>query len=192
MNHSQIKNNFNKTLNGPLLIKQNLYSDNRGFFMESWNQREFDKLVNKKNNFVQDNHSMSYKNVLRGMHYQLEPYTQAKLIRCISGEIYDVIVDLREDSPTFLSYAGIKLDNVEKQQLWVPSGFAHGFLTISDKAEINYKTNSYWSKDHERTLNWEDPLINIKWPLKDKKPLLSEKDKNAPKFNKIEKYDFFK
>lgn len=191
MEISFVRDNLNRIIEGPLILIPNLFKDERGYFMESWNKENFDKLTKKNINFVLDSQSNSTKNVLRGLHYQLGKNIQSKLVRCVYGEIYDVIVDLRKSSKTFLSWAGIKICSKEKKQLWIPSGFAHGFLTITDKAEIIYKTNSFWSKKDERSLNWHDPQINIKWPLNDNLPILSDKDHKAPFLNEIPNYDLF-
>ena len=165
MNAKKLKTKNGLNINGPLLINTTIYKDERGFFMESWNMKEFNKKTFEDIIFVQDNHSKSIKNVLRGLHYQSPPYDQGKLVRCIDGEIYDVLVDLRTDSNTFLKWTGAFLNDQNKNQLWIPSGFAHGFLTITDSAEVLYKTTNYWSKNHENTIRWDDPSINIEWPL---------------------------
>ena len=160
-----IKNNSNKILDGPFLLKPKIFNDDRGFFMESWNSVEFNNLVKEDIYFFQDNHSKSKQHVLRGLHYQIPPNDQGKLIKCVSGKIFDVIVDLRRNSKDFLSWAGIFLDSNNHEQIWIPSGFAHGFLTISNTAEIIYKTTNFWSKEHERSIIWNDPSLDIKWPL---------------------------
>jgi len=169
----------NLVIKGPLLIKNNFYEDKRGFFKESWNQSKFDEIVGSKIIFVQDNHSLSYEGVLRGMHYQTSPKEQAKLVRCTKGEIYDVLVDIRENSQTYLNWVGITLNEFKHEQLWVPEGFAHGFLTLSKVAEVQYKTNEYWSKENERSIKWDDPKIKIKWPINSKFVITSEKDKTS-------------
>ena len=127
---------------------------------------------------MQDNHSLSYKGVLRGMHYQRAPMEQGKLFRCIKGKIFDVLVDIRKDSQTNMKWIGLELDSNNHEILWVPKGFAHGFLTLTDEAEVQYKTTEYWSKEHEETIKWDDPKIAIKWPVK-KSPKLSKKDNIA-------------
>ena len=164
---------------GPLLISPKIFQDNRGYFYESWNQKLFNNIIGKTISFCQDNHSSSSKGVLRGLHYQIEPISQGKLLRVTAGSIFDVIVDLRKTSKTFGKWAGVQLDNIKKQQLWIPSGFAHGFLTISNFAEVQYKTTNYWSKDHEKTILWNDDQINIVWPLEKlmkQKLIISNKD----------------
>ena len=170
--------NKNTLLKGPLLIKNKVFIDERGYFKESWNQKKFNEIIGSNEVFVQDNHSLSYKGVLRGMHYQKAPMEQGKLLRCIKGKIFDVLVDIRKDSQTNMKWIGLELDSNNHEQLWVPKGFAHGFLTLSDEAEVQYKTTEYWSKEHEETIKWNDPQIAIKWPLT-KAPKLSEKDNNA-------------
>ena len=169
-------------LEGPLLLTPRLFGDGRGFFFESWNQRTFEALAGPVA-FVQDNHSRSSQGVLRGLHYQLPPQPQGKLVRCVLGEIFDVAVDLRRSSPTFGHWVGTRLNAVTHQQLWVPAGFAHGFLTLSDQAEVLYKTSDYWSKQCERAIRWDDPALAIAWPLAalgGTSPQLSEKDGDAP------------
>jgi dTDP-4-dehydrorhamnose 3,5-epimerase len=165
-----------------LLLTPRLFGDDRGFFFESWNQRTFESLAGP-GAFVQDNHSRSAKGVLRGLHYQLPPNPQGKLVRCVLGEIFDVAVDLRRSSPTFSHWVGARLSATNHQQLWVPAGFAHGFLTLSDQAEVLYKTSDYWSKECERAIRWDDPELAIGWPLAAlgaSTPQLSEKDGFAP------------
>ncbi|EIE5778043.1 dTDP-4-dehydrorhamnose 3,5-epimerase, partial [Salmonella enterica] len=135
--------------------------DERGFFMESFNQKVFEEAVGRKIEFVQDNHSKSTKGVLRGLHYQVEPYAQGKLVRCIAGEVFDVAVDIRKDSETFGKWVGVNISSENKRQLWIPEGFAHGFLVLSDSADFLYKTSNYYSPIHERGIVWNDPTINI-------------------------------
>jgi len=183
---------------GPLLITPNVYKDERGFFMESWNSKEWNHMLEKNqqisNSFLQDNHSKSSIGVLRGLHYQIDPYAQGKLVRCISGEIYDVAVDIRKNSPTFGKYVGANLSSLNHKQLWIPRGFAHGFLTVSDFAEVSYKTTDYWNKACERSIIWDDPTIKINWPihlLKNNELIISGKDSSAPTLKKIESQDIF-
>ena len=168
---------------GPLLLKNNIFKDNRGFFKESWNKKYFDQLIGTNQNFVQDNHSFSIQGVIRGMHFQKSPMCQGKLVRCIRGKIFDVIIDIREESQTFLKWKGLELDSNNHEQLWVPEGFAHGFLTLSKEAEVLYKTTEYWSKKHERTIKWNDPEINIKWPKFHTEYIISDKDNAAKGYN---------
>ena len=170
--------NKNTLLKGPLLIKNTVFFDERGYFKESWNQKKFNEIIGSNEVFVQDNHSLSYKGVLRGMHYQRAPMEQGKLLRCIKGKIFDVLVDIRKDSQTNMKWIGLEIDSNNHELLWVPKGFAHGFLTLSDEAEVQYKTTEYWSKEHEETIKWDDPQIAIKWPIT-KSPKVSEKDNKA-------------
>ena len=187
-----------KIIEGPLLISPNCFEDSRGFFLEEWNQFEWIKLLeeNEQNHqeFVQDNLSKSSKGVLRGLHFQINPYPQSKLVRCISGEIFDVAVDLRKDSPTFGKWISANLSGDNLNQLWIPDGFAHGFLTLSDIAFVQYKVTNYWSQKCEKSLIWNDQEVNIEWPFDiiDKTKIkLSYKDKNAPNFREISKLNFF-
>lgn len=169
-------------IKGPLLISPTIFEDSRGFFYESWNKDSFFKLTNNNLDFVQDNHSKSKMGVLRGLHYQLNPYPQGKLVRCIQGSIFDVLVDLRIKSKTFGKWAGKLLTHENLNQLWIPEGFAHGFITISETAEVVYKTTNYWKTNYERSIIWNDKRISIKWPLeflKPNSPILSIKDQNA-------------
>ena len=161
------------------------YDDHRGFFIESFNNRKFNKVVGTNIEFVQDNHSRSSHRILRGLHYQVE-HPQGKLIRCVQGIIYDVIVDLRENSITFGEWFGIKLSSPEIQ-LWAPPGLAHGFYTLSDFAEVIYKTTDYYYPEFERSLIWNDPDLAIDWDIK-KDPILSIKDKQGISFNQCMKY----
>lgn len=166
---------------GVLVIEPQIYGDERGFFFESFNQKRFNDAVGYDVKFVQDNHSKSAKSVLRGLHYQLPPKAQGKLVRVVQGEVFDVAVDIRKGSPTYGQWVGVTLSAENKQQLWIPAGLAHGFLTLSDTAEFLYKTTDYYAQDHERSIRWDDPTLNIKWPL-ETEPLLSEKDKIANLF----------
>ena len=165
---------------GVLLIEPEYFSDDRGYFFESFNQENFKKVTGKKINFVQDNHSKSIKGVLRGLHYQLPPKAQGKLVRVTQGEVFDVVVDLRQTSVTFGKWAGEILSAENKKQIWIPEGFAHGFLTLSDTAEFLYKTTNFYSLEHERCISWNDPNIGINWP--DINIVLSAKDKVASTF----------
>lgn len=174
-------------IDGPLLITPRVFGDARGFFYESWNQRSFAEAlglsVEQAPDFRQDNHSQSSRGVLRGLHYQLEPEPQGKLVRCVSGEVFDVAVDLRRSSVSFGQWVAARLSAENHRQLWVPVGFAHGFLTLSDSAEVLYKASGFWSKSTERSLHWDDPSIAIDWPLEllnGGEPLLADKDASAP------------
>ena len=163
-----------------LLIEPQIFGDVRGFFFESFNQNKFEEVIGKKINFVQDNHSKSIKGVLRGLHYQLAPKAQGKLVRVIQGEVFDVAVDLRKSSPTFGKWVGEILSADNKKQMWIPEGFAHGFVTLSDTAEFLYKTTDFYSKEHEQAIRWNDETIGIQWPIKDIS--LSVKDETAQSF----------
>ncbi len=158
-----------------------MFGDDRGFFFESFNQEQFEKAAGKKINFVQDNHSKSVKGVLRGLHYQLTPKAQGKLVRVIQGEVFDVAVDIRRSSPTFGKWVGEILSADNKKQVWIPKGFAHGFVTLSDTAEFLYKTTDFYSPEHEESIVWNDATIAIKWPF-DFEPELSKKDIVAKNF----------
>ena len=185
----EIESQNSNYINGPLLIKPKIYNDERGYFFESWNNRIFNKSVLREINFVQDNHSKSDLGVLRGMHYQIFPKPQAKLVRCTKGSIFDVIVDLRKNSNTFKEWYGINLNCKNKYQLWIPEGFAHGFLSLKNDTEVQYKTNEYWDKDCEKSLHWDDKELKINWPRKIDQEIFqintSEKDSNSPNLNKI-------
>lgn len=157
-----------------LLIEPKVFGDDRGFFYESFNQRRFDKAVGRSVNFVQDNHSRSVKNVLRGLHYQIRQ-PQGKLVRAVVGEVFDVAVDLRKSSPTFGQWVGEILSADNRRQMWVPEGFAHGFVVLSETAEFLYKTTDYYAQEHERCIVWNDPALAINWPLGGD-PMLSSKD----------------
>lgn len=161
------------------IIEPKVFGDDRGFFMESWNARDFEAQVRSSVKFVQDNHSRSKKGVIRGLHYQLAPHAQAKLVRCLLGSIFDVAVDIRRSSPTFGQWVGVELSAENKRQLWIPEGFAHGFVALSDYAEVFYKTNDFWAKDCEGSIRWDDPTLAIQWPNIDDL-CLSEKDAVAP------------
>ncbi len=160
-----------------LLIEPKVFGDERGFFYESYNQRQFEEAVGREVTFVQDNHSRSVKGVLRGLHYQIQ-HPQGKLVRVVEGEVFDVAVDLRKGSATFGQWVGEMLSVENKRQLWVPEGFAHGFLVLSDYAEFLYKTTDYYAPEYERCLTWNDPAIAIDWPH-DVKPVLSVKDQQG-------------
>lgn len=169
------------------LIEPRVFGDARGFFMESWNERDFNAQV-KEIRFIQDNHSRSKKGVVRGLHFQLPPHPQAKLVRCVLGSIYDVAVDIRKSSPTFGQWVGYELSAENRRQLWIPEGFAHGFVALTDFAEVCYKTNEYWHKECESSIRWDDPDIGIVWPL-DTTPCLSEKDALAPYFKEAKLFE---
>jgi dTDP-4-dehydrorhamnose 3,5-epimerase len=158
-----------------LVIEPTVFGDARGFFFESWNRRAFAKLVGRDVDFVQDNHSASGRGVLRGLHYQLRQ-AQGKLVRVVAGEVFDVAVDLRRSSPTFGRWVGERLSAANHRMMWIPPGFAHGFLVLSESAEFLYKTTDYYAPEHERTLLWNDPAVGVEWPLAGATPLLKPKD----------------
>lgn len=160
-----------------LLIEPKIFGDDRGFFFESFNQRTFEEAVGKPVTFVQDNHSKSAKNVLRGLHYQIQR-PQGKLVRVIAGEVFDVAVDIRKNSQTFGTWVGEILSAENKKQLWVPEGYAHGFVVLSESAEFLYKTTDYWHSEFERCIAWNDLDLGINWPLSEN-PILSGKDREG-------------
>lgn len=163
-----------------ILFEPKVFGDERGFFFESFNQRLFEEATGLKRDFVQDNHSRSQRGVLRGLHYQLPPKAQGKLVRVVQGEVFDVAVDIRRSSPTFGNWVGVVLSGENKRQLWIPEGFAHGFVTLSETAEFLYKTTEFYAPEWERCIVWNDPAIGIEWPV-DGEPALSAKDlKGAP------------
>ena len=164
-------------LQGLLLLDPRVFGDDRGFFYESFNARQFAEATGVDTPFVQDNHSRSRKGVLRGMHYQIQQ-AQGKLVRVTDGAVFDVAVDIRKSSPTFGQWYGTVLSAENKRQMWIPPGFAHGFVVTSDNAEFLYKTTDYWAPEHERAILWNDPAIGIEWPL-DTPPMLSHKDQAA-------------
>ena len=163
-----------------LIIEPNVFGDSRGFFFESYNHRRFVEAVGHEVRFVQDNHSGSARGVLRGLHYQLPPSSQAKLVRVAAGDIFDVAVDIRRSSPSFGQWVGVVLSSENHRQLWIPQGFAHGFLTLSERAEVLYKASDYYAPADEGILAWDDPDIGIDWPEMGE-PILSDKDRAAPR-----------
>ncbi|MFG6656279.1 dTDP-4-dehydrorhamnose 3,5-epimerase [Scandinavium sp. M-37] len=165
-----------------MIIEPKVFGDDRGFFFESYSQKIFEEAVGRKVEFVQDNHSKSAKGVLRGLHYQLEPHAQGKLVRCVVGEVFDVAVDIRKSSPTFGKWVGVNLSAENKRQLWIPEGFAHGFLVLSETAEFVYKTTNYYHPESDRGIIWNDPDIGIEWPEIGEK-ILSAKDSVQLKFS---------
>ena len=164
-----------------LIIEPQVFGDERGFFYESFNAKRFAELTGVQRDFVQDNHSRSARGVLRGLHYQLQQ-AQGKLVRVTAGEVYDVAVDVRRSSPTFGKWVGVHLSAQNKRQLWVPEGFAHGFLVLSDYAEFLYKTTDYYAPTHERSIRWDDAQLAIDWPLDGLTPVLSAKDQQGSTF----------
>jgi dTDP-4-dehydrorhamnose 3,5-epimerase len=175
-------------ISGLLIIEPTVFSDDRGFFFESFNQKEWEEKTGLKTTFVQDNHSRSSCGVLRGLHYQLPPAAQAKLVRCIVGEIYDVAVDIRRGSKTFGQSYGCLLSAANKKQLWIPEGFAHGFLVLSENAEIVYKTTAYYAPASDRSMLWNDPDLKIDWPA-EAPPVLSPKDLAGARFFQADLFD---
>ncbi len=167
----------NTTIPDVLLIEPKVFGDDRGFFFESFNEKQFAAALGKPVSFVQDNHSKSARGVLRGLHYQIQQ-AQGKLVRVVAGEVFDVAVDLRKNSPTFGLWVGAVLSAENKRQMWIPEGFAHGFVVTSESAEFLYKTTDYWAPEHERCIAWNDPAIGITWPL-DTPPILSDKDQKG-------------
>lgn len=167
-----------------LLIEPQVFGDSRGFFFESYNQRNLQEKVGLTENFVQDNHSRSAQNVLRGLHYQIQQ-AQGKLVRAVVGEIFDVAVDIRKSSPTFGQWVGYVLSAENKHNLWIPAGFAHGFLVLSEVAEVLYKTTDYYAPQYDRGIIWNDPDLAIDWPLK-AEPILSAKDQAGKPFKTAE------
>jgi dTDP-4-dehydrorhamnose 3,5-epimerase len=170
-----------------LILEPKVFGDPRGWFYESFNQREFERLTGLKRTFVQDNHSLSQRGVLRGLHYQIRQ-PQGKLVRVIRGEVFDVAVDLRRGSPTFGRWVSEMLSADNRRQIWIPEGFAHGFLVLSESAEFLYKTTDYYAPQHERTLLWNDPDLAIRWPLQGE-PLLAEKDRMGLPLRQADCYD---
>jgi len=158
------------------LIEPEVFDDERGFFYESFNQQIFNEVIGENITFVQDNHSKSIKGVLRGLHYQEAPFEQGKLVRVIAGEVFDVAVDVRKDSPTYGQWVAEILSGENKKQLWIPEGFAHGFLTLSNEAEFLYKTTDFYNKESEKSIHWKNNEFNIDWPEVEERVLTSKKD----------------
>jgi dTDP-4-dehydrorhamnose 3,5-epimerase len=170
-----------------LIIEPRIFGDDRGFFFESYNEKSFAEKTGISPKFVQDNHSLSTKNVLRGLHYQIQE-TQGKLVRVISGEVLDIAVDIRRSSPTFGQWASCLLSAENKRQFWVPEGFAHGFVVLSDSAEFLYKTTNYYAPQYDRVILWNDPDLGVDWQLKGE-PILSDKDKAGKRFKEADLFD---
>ena len=170
-------------LDGLVVLKPTVFKDNRGYFMESYNQKNINKLLGNVN-FVQDNESESSRGVLRGLHFQKPPYTQAKLVRCLKGSVLDVVLDLRKDSKTYGIFETISLTEENKKQLFIPKGFAHGFIVLSKSAILSYKVDNYYNPESESGIIWNDPDLNIDWRINKNEIIVSEKDKNLPTFNK--------
>jgi dTDP-4-dehydrorhamnose 3,5-epimerase len=168
-----------------LIFEPKVFGDDRGYFFESFSQKVFEEAVGRKVDFVQDNHSKSCKGVLRGLHYQLAPHAQGKLVRCVAGEVFDVAVDIRKESPTFGKWVGVNLSAENKRQLWIPEGFAHGFFVLTETAEFIYKTTNYYHQNSERCIIWNDSAIDISWP-ECNNMILSEKDSIGKNLSNIE------
>ncbi|WP_343622041.1 dTDP-4-dehydrorhamnose 3,5-epimerase [Roseateles puraquae] len=172
-----------------LLIEPQVFGDARGFFMESWNEARFNAAVGHDVHFVQDNHSRSAKGVLRGLHYQLAPHAQGKLVRCVSGAVFDVAVDMRRSSPRFGRWVGFELSAENQRQMWIPPGFAHGFVVISDTADFLYKTSGRYAPECEGAVRWDDPTLGVAWPLGGEAAKLSAKDVAAPLLSDAKTFD---
>ncbi len=174
-----------------LLLKPKVHGDARGFFVESYNAKTFEQATGLSPTFVQDNHSRSSRGVLRGIHYQLTPHAQGKLVRVVNGAVFDVAVDLRRSSPTFGKWAGVVLSDTGGEMLWIPPGFGHGFLVLQDRTDFLYKTTDFYAPESEAALKWNDPTIGIQWPseISQKELSLSEKDKNAPALAQARVFD---
>lgn len=172
-----------------VLLEAKIFGDARGFFYESFNQKAFNKAIGLDVEFVQDNHSRSAKGVLRGLHYQLPPHAQGKLVRVVRGAVFDVAVDIRRSSPTFGKWVGDELSETNNRQLWIPPGFAHGFVVLSDTADFLYKTTDYYSTAHERCIAWDDPTVGVEWPDIGAAPSLSAKDQLGSGLKSAEVFD---
>ncbi len=173
-------------IEGLYVIEPHIFEDSRGYFLESYNKKKLDELLEDKYIFVQDNESKSSYGVIRGLHYQLEPYAQAKLVRVLQGKVYDVAVDLRKSSPTFGEWVGVELSEENKKQLLIPAGFAHGFSVLSKSAIFSYKCNNFYDPAAERGIIWNDPSLDIDWKIKEKDVVVSEKDRMMKRFENAE------
>ena len=183
MEFKNLVSNKGNILEEVYIFEPSVFKDDRGFFYESWNQEIFNNAVGEEVKFFQDNHSSSNVGVLRGLHYQIEPKSQGKLVRCVSGSVFDVAVDIRKSSPTFGEWTSVVLNNINKLIIWIPIGFAHGFLSLEDESEIVYKATNNYSKKHEKSIRWNDNYLKIEWPLNEinyLEPVLSEIDSKAP------------
>lgn len=165
-------------IDGLMVFEPRVFTDERGAFFESFNEAKFREATGFTGGFVQDNHSISHKGVLRGLHYQLPPHAQGKLVRVVVGAVFDVAVDIREGSPTFGRWAGVELSAMNRKQFWIPAGFAHGFLALEDGTEFLYKTTDFWNAASERSIHWNDRKVGVEWPLRGA-PLVSAKDAGA-------------
>ena len=177
---------FTKTsIEGLVIIDPTVFGDNRGYFLESYNEKEFKEVIGKVS-FVQDNESKSSKGVLRGLHFQKSPFAQAKLVRCIEGKVLDVVVDIRKNSKTYGQYFTTELSGENKKQVFIPRGFAHGFLVLSDSAIFAYKVDNNYAPEHDAGIRWNDPIVNIQWGLSESEVLVSDKDAQLPFFNEFD------
>ncbi len=169
-----------------IIFEPKVFGDERGYFFESFNRKLFEEAVGYPVSFVQDNHSKSSKGVLRGLHYQLSPHVQGKLVRCVAGEVFDVAVDIRKSSPTFGQWVGVHLSGENKRQLWMPEGFAHGFVTLSETADFLYKTTNYYCVASDRGIAWNDEQLAVAWPVEGMNLIVSDKDQKQPIFKLAE------
>ena len=172
-----------------MVVAPKVFGDARGFFTESWNEARFNEATGNSLSFVQDNHSRSSRGVLRGLHYQLHPHAQGKLVRCVAGAVFDVAVDMRASSANFGKWVGVELTAENQKQLWIPPGFAHGFVVVSETADFLYKTTEYYAPQAEGCVRWDDPSIGIHWPELGMAPLLAEKDAKAPLLADAKRFD---
>ena len=175
----------NTPIEGLVIIEPTVFGDNRGYFLESYNKKEFEKAIGEIS-FVQDNESKSSKGVLRGLHFQKSPYAQVKLVRCIEGKVLDVAVDIREGSETFGQHVTVELSGENKKQVFIPQGFAHGFLVLSKSAIVSYKVDNSYAPAHDAGIRWDDSMLNIQWGVNEREVLVSEKDANLPFFSEFE------
>ncbi len=167
-------------IEGVVIVEPEVYGDDRGYFFESFSEREFAKLVGVEVNFVQDNESCSHRGVVRGLHFQREPYAQAKLVRVVRGRVLDVAVDIRPNSPTFGGYVAAELSSENKRQMFIPKGFAHGYIALEDDTVFHYKCDEYYHPEAERGIAWNDEQIGIEWPIAESELIISEKDRHRP------------
>ncbi|HEV2516470.1 MAG TPA: dTDP-4-dehydrorhamnose 3,5-epimerase [Devosia sp.] len=175
-------------IDGLMVFEPRVFTDERGAFFESFNEAAFREATSFSGAFVQDNHSISHKGVLRGLHYQLRPHAQGKLVRVVAGAAFDVAVDIRRGSPTFGKWSAVKLTAENRKQFWIPAGFAHGFLALEDGTEFLYKTTDFWHAESERSVRWDDPTIGLQWPM-DGRPVVSTKDAKAPLLSDAKVFD---
>ena len=176
---------INTPLEGLLIIEPTVFTDNRGYFIESYNKKKFEKAIGKIS-FVQDNETKSSKGVLRGLHFQNPPYAQAKLVRCVKGKVLDVSVDIRDGSPTYGKHVIVELSGENKKQVFIPRGFAHGFLVLSNSAIFSYKVDNRYAVEYDAGIRWDDPLLNIQWGPNSSEVLISKKDAKLPFFSEFE------